>query len=441
MRRIYPDHAYGPAPRAGCFWDTTCDLPDYPSLDRDVSADVAIIGAGFTGLNAARALVSSGASVILLDEHAPGWGASGRNGGFCCLGGGKSSDTQLDRRFGKDARLEWRNAEKRSVAHVDNFLRETGADVDRHSEGETLLAHRPKDARAFDAEAQSIEENYGLQAVIESADASDRSGKAGGFYGALTVPIGFALNPRKYVAALLQALAGTDTRLFSKAPVTGLHRHGSGWRLKSGTVEISAKNVIVATNGYSSEDIPKWLAGRYMPVQSSVAVTRPISPEEQEAQGWNSHQMCYDTRNLLHYFRLMPNGRMLFGLRGGIKGTPGSDARAYARLRADFDAMFAQWRRVEFSHNWTGFVCLARKSQPFIGEIPNMPGVYCAMGYHGNGVAMGSYAGDLVGRLVAGDASVRIHMAAQSPLATFPYGRIRRVLLAPAYAMMKVADR
>lgn len=441
MRRIYPDHAYGPAPRAGCYWDTTCDLPEFSALRGDVSADVAIIGAGFTGMNAALTLAKTGASVVVVDEQSPGWGASGRNGGFCCLGGGKASDAQLDKTFGKDARLEWRAAEKAAVVHVDGFLRTTGADVDRHSDGETLLAHRAKDAMAFEGEVKSVEENYGVTPRVEAAESLTAAGQNAGFHGSLTVPIGFALNPRKYVAALLEALAKTDARVFPRAPVSRLNRHGDHWELTCGATKLSAKQVIVATNGYSSEEMPKWLAGRYMPVQSSVAVTRPITAEEQAAQGWTSTQMCYDSRNLLHYFRLMPNGRMLFGLRGGIKGTPGSDARAYGRLRADFDAMFPRWRGVEFTHQWTGFVCLARNYQPFIGEIPKMPGVYCAMAYHGNGVAMGSYSGHLVGGLVAGDMSVQVPTAAQKPLDVFPYGRIRRVLLAPAYAMMKFADR
>ncbi|MEP4433472.1 MAG: FAD-binding oxidoreductase, partial [Hyphomicrobiales bacterium] len=83
MKRIYPAHTYSSKPRNGCWWDETCDLPEWPVFDTHPAVDVAIIGAGFTGLSAALHLAESGVSVAVLDAEAPGWGASGRNGGFC----------------------------------------------------------------------------------------------------------------------------------------------------------------------------------------------------------------------------------------------------------------------------------------------------------------------------------------------------------------------
>lgn len=82
MKRIYPDFAYGPGPRTGCWWDETIATPSWAELRGDRKADVAIIGGGFTGMSAALHLAESGASVALLEAQAPGWGASGRNGGF-----------------------------------------------------------------------------------------------------------------------------------------------------------------------------------------------------------------------------------------------------------------------------------------------------------------------------------------------------------------------
>ena len=101
MTRIFSDYAYGSGPRDGCWWDTTCDLPETSQLDTDIACNVAIIGAKFTKLNAALRLAEQGVDVVVLDARHIGWGASGRNGGFCCLGGGSASDAQLDRRFGQ----------------------------------------------------------------------------------------------------------------------------------------------------------------------------------------------------------------------------------------------------------------------------------------------------------------------------------------------------
>lgn len=439
MRRIYPAHVYSDAPRAQCFWDTTIDIAPSERLTESLQADVAIMGAGFTGLNAAIALAEAGASVVILDAREPGWGASGRNGGFCCLGGSKATDAQLDRRLGKDARLELRQAEVAAVAQVENFLKTTGTDADVHSDGETLVAHRPRDAEGFDAELASVEENYGVRAhVLGKADLS-KKGMNGPFHGALTIPIGFALNPRKYLAGLVAHAANLGVRIYAQAPVEDLHRHNQKWRAKSGDHVVSAPNFLVATNGYSSETIPAWLSGRYMPVQSSVAVSRPLTDAELEDQGWTSQQMCYDTRHLLHYFHLMPDRRMLFGMRGGLLGRPAADARAYARIERDFRAMFAAWTHVELTHFWSGMVCMSRNLTPFVGAVPDAPGLFGAMCYHGNGVAMASYSGRLVGNLIA--RGVKPPIAMQTPLRRFPLGPFRRALMPPAYLGLAIKDR
>ena len=102
MKRIYPEHTYGPGPRRGCWWDETCDAPEWPVFDTGPAVDVAIVGAGFTGLSAALHLAEAGVSVAVLDAETPGWGASGRNGGFCCLGGAK---LDLPHRIGHTSRV------------------------------------------------------------------------------------------------------------------------------------------------------------------------------------------------------------------------------------------------------------------------------------------------------------------------------------------------
>ena len=151
MRRIFPDYTYGPGPRDGCWWNETSDLPRFDTLRGEQRCDVVIVGAGFTGVSAALHLAQAGVSVMVLEAEQIGWGASGRNGGFCCLGGGIASDAMLDARFGRIGRLEWRKAERDAVDLVSGLIDSLGLEVDRHSEGETLLAHRARDADGFDA--------------------------------------------------------------------------------------------------------------------------------------------------------------------------------------------------------------------------------------------------------------------------------------------------
>lgn len=188
-------------------------------------------------------------------------------------------------------------------------------------------------------------------------------------------------------------------RIFQKSPATDVVRNSGRYRITTPAGTLRAENVLIATNGYSSENIPEWMAARYLPTQSSVLVTRPLTQEVQQAQSWTTAQMAYDTRDLLHYFRLMPDGRFLFGMRGGLMSSARAEIAAQRRTRQDFERMFPAWALVPSPHSWSGMVCLARNRVPFVGPIREQPGMFAGFAYHGNGVAMGSYAGRLLADL------------------------------------------
>lgn len=441
MRRIYPEFAYSDLPRAGCWWDQTCDIPDRAAVEGDQSCDVAIIGGGFTGISAALHLAQAGVSVCVLENRYVGWGASGRNGGFCCLGGGMLGNAALDRSFGKEGRSAWRQTEVAAIRLVEDLLAQFDIDVDRHSDGETQFAHRPKDFAAMRDEVDYYKESYGLEARLTVKSDLESEGMNAGFHGAITVPIGFGLNPRKYITGLAKAAEDAGAKIYHDTPVRAVHKDTLGYRLETSQGAVRAAKVIVATNGYSSEDMPDWLAGRYMPTQSSIIVTRPMTQSELGAQGWTSGQASYDTRKLLHYFRLMPDNRMLFGVRGGLMATRGSEARALRRARADFDRLFPAWREIETPHSWSGMVCIARNRMPFVGEIPGARGMFASLCYHGNGVAMATYCGALLSDLVQDQVPSRIYPAAlQQSLAKFELGRFRRAIMPLAYAGFALSD-
>lgn len=442
MKRIYPAFAYSEAPRAGCWWDETCAAPDRVAQQGDAQADVVIIGGGFTGLNAALHLAQAGVGATVLEAERVGFGASGRNGGFCCLGGGMLDDVTLDRKFGREERLGWRQAELAAIRQVEDFITTRGVDVDRHSDGETQLAHRPRDFDEMRGKLDYYAENYGFTARLTEKTDLAADGLNAGFEGAITVPLGFGLNPRKYVTALAQAAEEAGAMIYHNSPALNVARRDGAFDVTTPTGRIRAERVIIATNGYSSDDLPPWLAARYMPTQSSVIVTRPLTEAELAAQGWTSQQASYDSRHLLHYFRLMPDNRMLFGVRGGLLSNPASEARALRRARADFEAMFPAWRNVETPHGWSGMVCIARNRMPFVGEVPDQPGMFAGLCYHGNGVAMGSYSGALLADLVRGKMPERPYPAPmRGPLARFELGRYRRAVMPFAYAGFALSDR
>ena len=442
MQRIFNEYTYGDGPRAGCWWDETCDVPRPGALNGDLDVDVAVIGGGFTGLSAALHLARQGVNVALLEARDLGWGASGRNGGFCCLGGGIADDHELDATYGRDARRAFRQAEKAAVLFVEETIATLKLDVDRHSHGETEFACRPKDMSALRIRAKRILENYDVEpTLIEQPDLATLGMKGGpDFHGALSVPIGFGLNPRKLLAGYAAAAIDAGAQLFTASPVQRVATKDKRHRLECPDGFISARQVIVATNGYSSEDTPNWLAGRFMPVQSTVLVTRPLREAELDAQGWTTDQMGYDSKNLLHYFRLMPDRRFLFGMRGALRAGEHAERKAREKTRADFQKMFPAWAEVESPNTWSGMVSLARNKLPFVGEIPASNGIWAAMCYHGNGVAMGSFSGKLVADMVLGRATADCPEVMRKPLGKFPFGRARRIVLPPIYAQLRLRD-
>ena len=436
MKRLYEADAYTPDwPES--HWRRSLPVPaPAPRLTGQATAEVAVIGAGYAGLSAAHELVTRfGTDVVVLDAVQPGWGASGRNGGFCCLGGSKLSDRAIIRRVGEKGGRAFHLFQRAAIDGVADFLHTHGIDARQGPEGETYLAHSPAAYRAL-AEAAAAEPT----ARLIPPEALTEAGLAGpAFHGALQVAHGFPLHPLAYVEGLARVAAAAGVRIHGDSPVLHLAPEGSGWRLDTPDGTLRAKRVLVATNGYSSEDLPRWLAGRSLPALSSIMVTRPISAEERAAQGFTSALMAADTRTALHYFRHLPDGRFLFGMRGGTSAAPAAIAATQTRVRAHFDAMFPAWTGVETESRWSGFVCLTGSLAPFVGRVPGAEGLFAALGWHGSGVAPASRGGRLAARLIAGaEADIPALMAL--PPRRFPLPAFRRTALAAGYLAAELRD-
>ena len=441
MRRIFGAHAYGPGPVQQNFWAST--VPDAqlacPAWAGNGRADVVVVGAGFTGLSAALALAQAGADVVVLDAGHPGWGASGRNGGFCCLGGAKASAGQIAARIGAEGLAEWQRSERRAIDTVAALLQAHQIDADCHSQGETLLAHSPRAMAQIVAGVGDVARAYGVAPVLHDRADLAGLGMNGPFHGGMTLPLGFALNPRKYLLGLLRAAQQAGARVFGGSPVQRIDSDSTGHSLHLPQGSLQARRLVLATNGYASEDVPPWMAARYMPAQSNVLVTRKLTAHEQQAAGWSSAQMAFDSRHLLHYFRLMPDGRFLFGRRGGLLSSARADRAAAAVTERHFRAMFPAWAHVEVPWGWSGMVCLSAHLLPYCGPVPGIGQAWAGFAYHGNGVAMGSFTGQLLAGLVLGRPSV-VPKAMQIVPPRFALGRLRRVWMPFVYAGAALAD-
>jgi glycine/D-amino acid oxidase-like deaminating enzyme len=405
------------------------------SLDRNKTCDVAIIGAGFTGLNAALELAAHGVDARVLEAGHIGWGASGRNGGFACFGSHKLSYGTLIERYGREETRRYYRGMKEAIARVASNLEDYNIDAWKAGEGDLSLAHLPNRMDDLRAEKDMLEDLTGDPAVILSQDELRQHGCYGPtFYGGMKHPNGFGVHPLNYVRGLARAAHRVGVKLYPQSRVLSWEQSGSLHTLRTERGSLKARRVIVATNGYTPETISHHHRGRILPAMSNIIVTRPLTDDEKREQGWTTHVMASDTRNLLHYFRLLPNNRFLFGGRGGTDSSVGGADPYRTHITATFRRMFPRWANAEITHFWRGFVCLSYDKVPYVGALDDVESVWTALAYHGSGVAMGSYCGRTVARMMLNKkAREDVPSILTRRLAKFPLPVFRPLYLKGAY--------
>lgn len=445
-RHIYHPAAFDPSRPVGSYWDATAEplTVDTPALSGDETCEVAVIGAGYTGLSAALHLARDhGVDVRVLEKAHPGWGASGRNGGFCCLGGTKVSHSTLVKRHGDAEARRFSAAQREAIALVRDLSESEGFDVEASGDGDIEVAHDKGAVRELEATVAHMRDVHGVDCTLyRKAELGQAGMVMEGAEAALHLPLGFGLHPMKYARGLAAATVTRGARVHGQSPVEAWQK-ADGWHvLSTAGGRLRAKTVIVATNGYTPEDLHPGLAGRVLPALSNVITTRPLTEAEREAQGWTTHTMAYDSRNLLHYFRLLPDGRFLLGARGGVSAAPDGTERMQDDMRKRLARMFPAWADVEISHFWRGFVCMTADLVPHVARLPDDGSVIHALGYHGNGVAMGTWSGRAAARLAVRDRPDHeiVPAAAGQPLPRFPLPGLRPLYLRGAYVAYWLMD-
>jgi glycine/D-amino acid oxidase-like deaminating enzyme len=438
LKRIYQPAAYQTQSLPDSYWvESAAPLPPCTPLANEgaIKADIAIIGGGYCGLSAALELAKNGAVVAVFDAGRSGWGASGRNGGFCCMGGSGKDYGYLAKRFGEDAVKQFARIQRDAINLVERRLRDWNIDADRHSDGEVVLAHKPNRVKDLRHEAEELAHFTNIKTELLGTDAlKERGLHANDTYGGLHVKAGFGLNPMKYLVGLHKQCIAAGVRIFEQAKIDRFVEDGEQYRLYAGDTEITAGKIVIATNGYSAENLPDWIGGRLMPVFSGILVTRPLTDAELSDQGWTSDLMAFDSRVLLHYFRKLPDNRFLFGGRGGITATEAAFAAGKRDLLSNFNRMFPAWHDVEFTHHWNGLACLSQSWRPFIGKVPGHSDVWTALAWHGNGVALASMGGKLLAERMLGISDEDdLGSVLTTPMGKFPMPSLRRVARSVAY--------
>jgi glycine/D-amino acid oxidase-like deaminating enzyme len=385
------------------YWLTTAQMPSTDASRALPSrVDVAVIGAGFTGLSAARTLAQRGAKVAVFESETVGWGASSRNGGMV-LTGMKLGVNQLISMYGRDLARRMYAASLATIDCVEQIVREEAIDCDfsRCGHLEVACKQRHFDDYARQAEVIGREFNHELR-VVPRNELSAEIGSAI-YYGGMVDEVSAGLNPARYVGGLGVAAVKAGAEIFEHTRVEGLERESSQgeavWKVVTSRGTLRAGEVFVATGGYTSEATPA-LQKRIIPIGSFI-ITTEVLPEALARELSPRNRMIYDSKNYLYYYRLTPDRRLLFGGRAAFFPETDQTIRRSAEiLRRGMIDVYPQLSDAKIEYVWGGTLDFAFDIMPHAGQLD---GMYYSVGYAGHGVAMATYQGQKMAELIAGD--------------------------------------
>lgn len=446
LKRIYHPDAFDPKTVADSWWEASANpMRHAPSpLEDDQTCDVVIIGGGYTGLNAAITLAKAGVKTCVAEAGHFGWGASGRNGGFCANSSTKKSFAEIQSGYGLDGVRDVVRVQEEAIEQVRSFCEKAGIQSDTpEKNAELAVAHTSYQLDQLRAESRDINRICGLRtSVMDKQELNEFGAGSPAFYGGMVLPWGFGLHPMNYLRALADTAIDAGAILSPQTEIQSIIHENGHYVLSAQNIKITSKKIIIATNGYTAENMPNWNKGRFIPAVSSILVTRPITTKEQSAQGWTTHHMSYDTRRLLHYFRLLPGGRMMFGGRGANSGDMNKQRAFFPELRRQFNEIFPKWSGVETEYQWSGLIGLNRKKALFLGPIDTDQSAWASIAYHGSGVAMASWSGKTLAELILGQKTLaQLPKLYTDPTHKFPFDFLRPQYLKLAYAYYQQTDK
>ncbi|MGN7158368.1 NAD(P)/FAD-dependent oxidoreductase [Sphingomonas sp. SAFR-052] len=360
-------------------------------------ASVVVVGGGFTGLAAARALAMAGTDVVVVEAGRIAGEASGRNGGQC--NNGIAGDfAALIARFGIERATAIYRAFDKGVDRVEAIVAEEAIACDFTRNGKLKLADKPEHVAKLAAQAellsQTVEPDIRL---IAKADLAQEIG-SDAFHGGLLFPRSGSLHMGRFATGLADAAARHGAKLYADAALTGIDRiPGGRHRLttKRGTIEADA--VLLAT-GASMAGPFRWLRRRIVPIGSFIVATEPLGDLARAIMPRRRNGTT--TRNVGNYFRLTADDRLIFGGRARFAlSSPRSDARSGAILEAGMRRIFPQLADTKISHTWGGIVDLTADRLPRAGV---RDGIHYAMGYSGHGTQISVVMGEAMARILGG---------------------------------------
>lgn len=379
-------------------WSATAEgLGSFANRPLPERADVVVVGAGYTGLSAALRLAKLGARVTVLEKETIGWGASSRNGGMV-LTGHKHGIGEMTQTFGVTrARALW-NASLAALETVATLVQEEGIECDFARRGHLDAAYKPAHMKHLEATHELLEREFDYTTQMVPKEKLGTELDTRFYHGGLVDERSAGLHPAKYVRGLARAAQRAGADLHDGTPAQGIEKTASGFKVRTARGTIAAKDVITATNGYTTGATPQFQK-RIIPIGSYIIATEPLDPKLAQ-QLIPNNRMIFDTKNFLYYFRRSPDDRIVFGGRAAFfPATPNTVRESADILRKGMLEIFPQVETYATAYAWGGTLGFTFDLYPHSGQ---MDGMYYAMGYAGHGVALATYLGQQLGNRIAG---------------------------------------
>ena len=399
--------------------------PDYPALTGEVTADVCVVGGGFSGLNTALELAERGFSVVLLEARKVAWGASGRNGGQLIRGVGHGLE-QFTNVIGTDGVRQMKLMGLEAV----EIVRER---VERHqipcdlTWGYCDLANKPRDLHGLAEDAEELR-SLGYRHEVRLLQAGEMSSVIGSdrYVGGMIDMGSGHLHPLNLALGEAAAAQQLGVKVFEQSDVTRID-YGPQVNVHTAQGNVRAKTLVLACNAYLNGLNPH-LSGKVLPAGSYIIATEPLN-EALAASLLPQNMAVCDQRVALDYYRLSADHRLLFGGACHYSGRDPKDIAAY--MRPKMLQVFPQLADVRIDYQWGGMIGIGANRLPQVGRLSRHPNVFYAQAYSGHGLNATHLAARLLGEAISGQESGRFELFAKVPHMTFPGGRhLRSPLLA-----------
>jgi len=359
--------------------------PRCAALAGDRFVELCVIGGGFTGLSAAYHAAVAGADVALIEAAEPGWGAAGRNGGQV-IPGLKLDPDELERRFGAKRGRRLVDFAGRAPDLVFELVAKHQIDCGARRSG---WVHAVHGRAALPLEEDRARQWQARGAALEMLDSAQVAAVLGTdeYIAGLLDPRGGWLQPLAYARGLARAAQSAGASLHGMSPATRVERDARAWRIETPSGVVTAKQVLICTNAYTGQ-LFRRLTRSLIPVASCQVATEPLS-DELRARILPKGHVSSDTRRVLKYFCMTPEGRLVMGGRGHLRERESREL--YAHIVASMHRSFPETSGARLDYYWSGRVALTLDHLPKIFELG--PGLWSGGGYNGRGVAMATAIG------------------------------------------------